>query len=76
MVPYKVKAGPHNDVRFATRAGDFSPQEISARVLMKLKLAAEDYLGDTNGILLIARSLHFGFRFLSICIDSSALFSN
>jgi molecular chaperone DnaK len=46
MVPYKVKAGPHSDVRFATRSGDFSPQEISARVLMKLKQAAEDYLGE------------------------------
>lgn len=46
MVPYKVKAGPHNDVRFVTRAGEFSPQEISARVLMKLKQAAEDYLGE------------------------------
>ncbi len=46
MVPFKVKSGPHNDIRFATRAGDFSPQEISARVLMKLKQAAEDYLGE------------------------------
>ncbi|MCX7882908.1 MAG: molecular chaperone DnaK [Brevinematales bacterium] len=46
MVPYKVKPGPHSDVRFVTRAGEFSPQEISARVLMKLKQAAEDYLGE------------------------------
>ncbi|MFN3660458.1 MAG: molecular chaperone DnaK, partial [Brevinematales bacterium] len=46
MVPYKVKPGPHDDVRFVTRAGEFSPQEISARVLMKLKQAAEDYLGE------------------------------
>ncbi len=46
MAAFKVKSGPHNDVRFSTRAGDFSPQEISARVLMKLKQAAEDYLGE------------------------------
>jgi molecular chaperone DnaK len=46
MVPFKVKSGPHSDVRFTTRSGDFSPQEISARVLMKLKQAAEDYLGE------------------------------
>jgi molecular chaperone DnaK len=46
MVPYKVKAGPHDDIRFVTRAGDFSPQEISARILQKLKQAAEDYLGE------------------------------
>ncbi len=46
MSSFKVKPGPHSDVRFATRAGDFSPQEISARVLQKLKAAAEDYLGE------------------------------
>ncbi len=46
-VPYKVIAGQHSDVRFSTRSGDFSPQEISARVLQKLKQAAEDYLGTT-----------------------------
>jgi len=46
MAAFKVKAGPHNDVRFSTRGGEFSPQEISARVLMKLKQAAEDYLGE------------------------------
>ena len=44
-VGYKVESGPHDDVRFKTREGEFSPQEISARVLQKLKQAAEDYLG-------------------------------
>ncbi len=46
-VPYKVIAGSHSDVRFKTRDGDFSPQEIAAKVLQKLKQAAEDYLGTT-----------------------------
>ncbi|OHD54124.1 MAG: molecular chaperone DnaK [Spirochaetes bacterium GWF1_51_8] len=46
LVSFNIKAGPHDDVRFQTRAGDFSPQEISSRVLMKLKQAAEDYLGE------------------------------
>lgn len=44
-VPYKVV--PHGDsVRVVTIAGEFSPEEISARILMKLKAAAEDYLGE------------------------------
>lgn len=46
MSPFKVKSGPHSDCKFVTRAGEFSPQEISSRVLMKLKQAAEDYLGE------------------------------
>lgn len=45
-VPYAVEAGPHSDVRFKTREGSFSPQEISARILQKLKQAAEDYLNE------------------------------
>lgn len=44
-VPYKVV--PYGDsVRVSTIAGEFSPEEISARILMKLKAAAEDYLGE------------------------------
>jgi len=44
-VPYKVVS--HGDsVRVVTVAGEYSPEEISARILMKLKAAAEDYLGE------------------------------
>jgi molecular chaperone DnaK len=46
LVPFKIKSGSHEDVRFLTRSGEFSPQEISARILMKLKQAAEDALGE------------------------------
>ncbi|MCS6984122.1 MAG: molecular chaperone DnaK [Leptospiraceae bacterium] len=45
LVPYKVKEGPNNSVLIETRVKDFRPEEISARVLMKMKQTAEDYLG-------------------------------
>ena len=46
MVPYKVVKGPNGDVRVKTMAGEFTPQEISARILTKMKQTAEDYLGE------------------------------
>ncbi|HSO73375.1 MAG TPA: molecular chaperone DnaK, partial [Blastocatellia bacterium] len=45
MVPYKVsQAG--NDVRIQAGGKEWSPPEISAMILQKLKQAAEDYLGQ------------------------------
>ncbi|UCB44838.1 MAG: molecular chaperone DnaK [Spirochaetota bacterium] len=46
MVPYKVIKGKSADARVQTSAGEFSPPEISARVLQKMKQTAEDYLGE------------------------------
>ncbi|HEX5733557.1 MAG TPA: molecular chaperone DnaK [Blastocatellia bacterium] len=45
MVPYKVTAAG-NDVRITAGGKDWSPPEISAMILQKLKQAAEDYLGQ------------------------------
>lgn len=45
-VPYKVVEGPNSSVRVDIGGKLYSPEEISARVLMKLKQAAEDYLGE------------------------------
>ena len=45
-VPYKVKKGNGGDVVFVIEGKDYSPQEIAAKVLSKLKAAAEDYLGS------------------------------
>src|SRR5580658_6312182 len=45
-VPYKVVRAKNGDSAFVVRGKEVSPQEVSARVLMKLKKAAEDYLGE------------------------------
>jgi molecular chaperone DnaK len=45
-VPYKVVRAKNGDSAFVVRGKEVSPQEVSARVLMKLKKAAEDYIGE------------------------------
>src|SRR3982074_807448 len=45
-VPYKVVAGPHQDARVEISGKAYSPPEISAMILGKLKSAAEDFLGE------------------------------
>jgi len=44
--PYKVVRANNGDCAFVVRGKNVSPPETSARVLMKLKKAAEDYLGE------------------------------
>ena len=46
MVPYKV-VDSNNDIRIEASGKQYSPPEISAMILQKLKSAAEDYLGET-----------------------------
>jgi molecular chaperone DnaK len=45
-VPYKVVRATNGDSAIEIRGKVLSPPEVSARVLMKLKKAAEDYLGE------------------------------
>ena len=45
-VPYKIVSAPNGDVAFEIRGKRYSPPEVGARVLMKLKRAAEEYLGE------------------------------
>ncbi len=46
IVPYKVEAGPNGDVRVDVRGKQYSPPEISAMILQKLKTDAEAKLGE------------------------------
>jgi molecular chaperone DnaK len=46
-VPYHIVAATNGDVWVETRGKKYSPPEVSAMVLQKLKQAAEDYLGET-----------------------------
>jgi molecular chaperone DnaK len=46
-VPYRLVAADNGDARIEVRGKQFSPPEISAMILQKLKKAAEDYLGET-----------------------------
>jgi molecular chaperone DnaK len=46
QVPYKVEKASNGDVRINAEGKQFSPPEISAMILQKLKQAAEDYLGS------------------------------
>ncbi|PYU28888.1 MAG: molecular chaperone DnaK [Acidobacteria bacterium] len=45
-MPYKVARGPHDDARVEIFGKTYSPPEISAMILQKLKTAAEDFLGE------------------------------
>jgi molecular chaperone DnaK len=45
-VPYKVAHGPNDQAYFDIQGRQYAPPEISAKVLQKLKRAAEDYLGE------------------------------
>jgi len=45
-VPYHVVEGPNGDARVAVDDKQYSAPEISAQVLLKLKRAAENYLGE------------------------------
>ncbi len=46
MVPYKVVEAGNGDARVSVAGKLYSPPEISAQILQKLKQAAEDYLGE------------------------------
>ncbi|HEX9681127.1 MAG TPA: molecular chaperone DnaK [Anaerolineales bacterium] len=46
LVPYKVSAAPNGDVRVQMGGKEYSPPEVSAMILAKIKADAEAYLGQ------------------------------
>jgi molecular chaperone DnaK len=47
LVPYKVAEAPNGDIRVVLDGREYSPPEVSAMILGKLKSDAEAYLGET-----------------------------
>jgi len=47
MVPYQVVRASNGDARVNAQGKEYSPPEISAMILQKLKQAAEEYLGQS-----------------------------
>jgi len=59
MIPYKVEAGPNGDVRVDARGKQYSPPEISAMILQKLKADAEAKLGETVDSVVVTVPAYF-----------------
>src|SRR5213592_3547525 len=59
MVPYKVVRASNGDARVEANGKEYSPPEISAMILQKLKQAAEEYLGTTITKVVITVPAHF-----------------
>lgn len=45
-LPFKLVPGGHTDVKIEAKGKNYSPQEISAMILQKLKKSAEDHIGE------------------------------
>ncbi|WP_443748861.1 molecular chaperone DnaK [Asticcacaulis solisilvae] len=47
MVPFEISKGPNGDAWVKAHGKDYSPQQVSAFILQKMKESAEAYLGET-----------------------------
>jgi molecular chaperone DnaK len=59
IVPYHVEEGPNGDVRVKVGDKQYSPPEISAMILQKIKADAESRLGDTVDAAVITVPAYF-----------------
>ena len=46
LVPYQVVAGPNGEAKVIIEGKEYSPPEISAMIIQKMKQTAEDFLGE------------------------------
>src|SRR5438876_2913338 len=62
LVPYEVVAGPQGDVRVKAAGQQYSPEEISAMILQKMRQTAEDYLGEKVNEAVVTVQAYFNDR--------------
>ncbi len=73
LVPYKIVGGPNDLVKVEIDGKAFTPPEISAMVLRKLKEAAEAYLGHTVRKAVITVPAYFNDAQRQATIDAAAI---
>ncbi|HEV3386136.1 MAG TPA: molecular chaperone DnaK, partial [Gemmata sp.] len=73
LVPYKIAGGPSDLVKVEIDGKQFSPPEISAMVLRKLKESAEAYLGHTVRKAVITVPAYFNDAQRQATIDAAAI---
>ncbi len=59
MVPYKIVKADNGDAWVGIKGKKMAPPEVSARVLMKMKQTAEDYLGEKISAAVITVPAYF-----------------
>lgn len=59
LVPYKIIGADNGDAWVEVKGKKLAPQEVSARILMKMKKTAEDYLGETVSAAVITVPAYF-----------------
>src|SRR5437660_9044443 len=73
LVPYKIVGGPNDLVKVEVDGKQFTPPEISAMILRKLKEAAEAYLGHTVRKAVITVPAYFNDAQRQATIDAAAI---
>src|SRR5690349_2686040 len=73
LVPYKIVGGPNDLVKVDIDGKQYTPPEVSAMILRKLKEAAEAYLGHTVRKAVITVPAYFNDAQRQATIDAAAI---